>query len=96
MFYNIGGSEDAMVTALAVYPYALRFVSCTAASDSPLLFDRVRWKSVLLNYVIDGKHFIDSNDLEQMVRVDEIVNINEDPTGRSSFRSKTAINFVIG
>jgi spermidine synthase len=26
LFYNIAGSEDAMATALAVHPYALRFV----------------------------------------------------------------------
>jgi hypothetical protein len=40
---------------------------------------------VLLNYVIDGKHVIDSNDPRQVARLDEPVNIKEDPTGREPF-----------
>jgi spermidine synthase len=85
LFYNITGSDEAMATGLEVYPYALRFVSCLAVSDSPIIFDRARWKAVLLSYVIDGKHVIDSNDPKQMAKLDEIVNINEDPTGRQPF-----------
>jgi spermidine synthase len=85
LFYNITGSEDAMATGLAVYPYALRFSSCLAVSDSPIIFDRARWKAVLLSYVIDGKHVVDANDPKQIARLDEIVDIKEDPTGRQSF-----------
>jgi spermidine synthase len=82
LFYNTTGSEDVMATGLAVYPHALRFVNCLAVSDSPILFDRTRWKAVLLGYVIDGKHVLDSNDAKQMARLDEVVNTKEDPTGR--------------
>ncbi len=85
LFYNATGSEDVMATGLTVFPYALRFLNCLAVSDSPIVFDRVRWKAVLLSYVIDGKHVIDSNDPRQMAKLDEVVNINEDPTGRQSF-----------
>jgi len=85
LFYNTTNSEDVMATGLGVYPYALRFLSCLAVSDSPIVFDRARWKAVLLSYVIDSKHVIDSNDPKQMARLDEVVNINEDPTGRQSF-----------
>jgi spermidine synthase len=85
LFYNITGSEDAMATGLEVYPYALRFLSCLAVSDSPIVFDRVRWKAVLLRYVIDGKVVVDSNDPKQMARLDEVVNIKEDPSGRQPF-----------
>jgi spermidine synthase len=85
LFYNATGSEDVIATGLAVYPYTLRFLSCLAVSDSPIVFDRARWKAVLLSYVIDGKHVIDSNDPKQMARLDEILNIREDPTGRQSF-----------
>jgi spermidine synthase len=70
---------------LEVYPYAFRFLSCLAVSDSPIAFDRARWKAVLLSYVIDGKHVIDSNDPRQMARLDEVVNINDDPTGQQAF-----------
>lgn len=83
LFYNTTGSEDAIATALAVYPYAWRFVNALAVSDSPLVFDRTRWRAVLLSYVIDGKHVIDASDPNQMKKVDEITGIPEDPTGRT-------------
>jgi spermidine synthase len=82
LFYNTTGSEDVMATGLAIYPYGLRFLNCLAVSDSPITFDRGRWKAVLFSYVIDGKHVIDSNDPKQVARLDEIVNIKEDPSGR--------------
>jgi predicted membrane-bound spermidine synthase len=82
LFYNTTGSEDAIATGLAVFPYALRFVNCLAVSDSPLVFDRVRWRTVLLNYVIDGEHVIDESDPGQLKRLDEIVSIPQDVTGR--------------
>ena len=85
LFYNITGSEDAIATGLAVYPYTFRFLSCIAVSDSPIVFDRARWKAVLLGYVIDGKHVFDANDPNHMARLDDIVNIKEDPTGRQPF-----------
>ena len=83
LFYNTTGSDDVIATALRVYPYALRFVNAVAVSDSPLVFDRVRWRAVLLNYVIDGKHAIDANDPKQMKKLAEIIGIPEDPTGRT-------------
>lgn len=89
LFYNITGSDDALATGLEDYPYALRFLSCLAVSDSPIVFDRARWRAVLLSYVIDGKHVIDPNDAGQMARLDEIVNIKEDPTGHQSFSIET-------
>ncbi len=85
LFYNTTGSEDVVATGLAVYPYAVRFLNCLAVSDSPIAFDRTRWRAVLLDYVIDGKHVIDANDPKQMARLDEIVNIKEDPTGQQPF-----------
>jgi len=74
-FYNTTWSDDVMATGLAVFPYALRIFNCLAVSDSPLEFDRARWKSVLLSYVIDGRKVIDSDDSYQMKKLDEIVNI---------------------
>jgi hypothetical protein len=60
-------------------------LNCLAVSDSPIEFDRARWKAVLLSYVIDGKHVVDASDPKQMARLDEIANIKEDPTGRQPF-----------
>jgi spermidine synthase len=89
LFYNTTGSEDVMATALSVYPYAMRFVNCIAASDSPLLFDRERWRAALLSYVIDGKHVIDAGDPNQMKALEEIVGIPDDPTGRTMLSFET-------
>jgi len=83
LFYNTTGSEDAIATGLAVYPYAFRVVNALAVSDSPLVFDRVRWKTILLSYVIDGKPVIDINDPKQLEKVEKITAIPEDPTGRT-------------
>jgi len=83
LFYNTTGSDDVIATAIAVYPYAWRLVNAVAVSDSPIVFDRVRWRAALLNYVIDGKHVIDASDQQQMKKLDEIIGIPEDPTGRT-------------
>jgi spermidine synthase len=83
LFYNATASEDVIATALAVYPYALRFVNSIAVCDSPLILDRARWRAVLLNYVIDGKRVIDPSDPTQLDELNQIVNIPDDPTGRN-------------
>jgi SAM-dependent methyltransferase len=81
-FYNTTYSEDVVATGLSVYPYGLRIYNCIALSDSPLVFDRARWKSVLLNYVIDGKPLINPDDPEQLRKLDKIVNVSDAaPTG---------------
>ena len=81
-FYNTTNSDDVVATGVAVFPYGLRIFNGLAVSDSPLTFDRERWRSVLLGYVIDGKHVIDSNDPQQVKQLDEIVNvIDSAPTG---------------
>lgn len=78
-FYNTTGSDDVVATGLAVFPYGLRVLNCIALSDSPLVFDRARWKAVLLSYRIDGKKVVDSSDPEQVKRLDQIVNVPEGP-----------------
>jgi len=80
--YNTTGSDDVMATGLSVFPYGLRIVNALAVSESPLVLDRSRWKAALLTYCIDGKHVIDANDPKQLKKLDQIVNIPEDPTGR--------------
>jgi spermidine synthase len=74
-FYNTTGSDDAIATGLSVFPFGLRVVNALAVSDSPLVLDRSRWKAVLLNYVIDGKHVVDAGDPGQVEKLDEVVNL---------------------
>jgi predicted membrane-bound spermidine synthase len=81
-FYNTTGSDDAIATGLSVFPYGLRIVNALAVSDAPLGLDRARWRTVLLSYVIDGKRVVDTNDPEQLKKLDELVNLPENPPER--------------
>ncbi len=85
LFYNATGSDDVIATGLAVYPYGLRFLNCLAVSDSPIVFDRERWKRVLLSYSIDGERVIDPNDPRQMLALQQILDIPDDSTGSRKF-----------
>ncbi len=84
LFYNTTGSEDVMATALSVYPYGIRFANCMAVGDSPIILDRIRWRNVLLQYSIDGARVIDASDPGQLKKLEEVVNIPEDLTGREA------------
>jgi spermidine synthase len=60
-YYNTTFSNDALMTGATVYPYALRVGNFLAVSDSPLLFDKERWRETLTDYRIDGKPVLDLN-----------------------------------
>ncbi|MBZ5596724.1 MAG: spermidine synthase [Acidobacteriia bacterium] len=85
LFYNPTGSNDVMATGLAVFPYALRFMNCLVVSDVPIVFDRERWRTVLLNYTIDGKHVIGSPNQPAATELDHLLDIPVDPTGKLLF-----------
>lgn len=74
-----------MGTGLAVYPYGLRFMNCLAVSDSPIVFDRERWKQVLLGYAIDGERVVDPNDPSQMMLLQHVLGIPYDSSGSRAF-----------
>jgi len=77
--YNTTGSDDAVATGLSVFRYGLRIVNALVVSDAPVVLNRARWKAVLMGYVVDGKHLLDVNDPIQAVKLDQIVNMPEDP-----------------
>lgn len=79
VYYNTTGSDDVAATGLSVFPYGLRVHNALALSDSPLKFNRERWKAVLLSYRIDGKAIIDSSRPEELQKLDKIVNTPEAP-----------------
>jgi spermidine synthase len=84
-FYNTTGSNEVMATGLAVYPYGLRFMAFLVVSDSRIVFDRERWKRVLLGYSIDGERVIDPRDPRQVMVLQHVLDIPDDPSGSQNF-----------
>jgi len=92
LFYNTTDSDDVIATAATTFPYILRIFNAVAVSDSPLKFDRARWKQVLLAYAIDGKRIVDRNNPEQMTKLDQIINVpNDVPPNRNSIEEDAGI-----
>jgi len=83
--YNTTGSSNVMATGMSVFPYVMRVENALVVSDSPLVFDRERWRAAVLTYVIDGKPLVDSHDPMQLRALDQLVNIPDDPTGQQGF-----------
>jgi spermidine synthase len=60
-YYNATESPDVFVTGLHEYSYGLRVITFLMVSDSPIVFDKGHWFSVLNQYAIDGKKMFDVN-----------------------------------
>ncbi len=58
-YFNSTESDEAIATALTVFPHGLRIVNFLAVSDSPITLDRSRWLAVLAQLHIDGKAVFD-------------------------------------
>ena len=83
--YNTTGSKEVVATGMSVFPYAMRVENALVVSDSPLTFDRERWRAVLLKCMIDGKPLINQNDPGQLDALERILRIPDDPTGKQVF-----------
>jgi spermidine synthase len=46
---------------MSAFPYGLRMINFVAVSDSPFSLDKVRWRSLLEHYTIDGHPCIDTS-----------------------------------
>jgi spermidine synthase len=93
-FYNPTGSEEVIQTGLSVFPHALTVQGFLAVSDSPLSFDRERWRHSLADYRIDGRPVFDLSNPEQRGLLERIV--KETPVeDRASLRQRTAGRLVI-
>ncbi|MGA8150929.1 MAG: fused MFS/spermidine synthase [Terriglobales bacterium] len=82
--YNTTGSKEVVATGMAVFPFTMRVENALVVSDSPLSFDRERWKSSLLCFKLDGKPLINQSDPSQMDGLDHVLRIPDDPTGKQS------------
>jgi spermidine synthase len=58
-YFNATESDEAMATALSVFPYGLRVINFLAVSNSPITFDRDNWLGILGDFHIDGKAVFD-------------------------------------
>jgi hypothetical protein len=54
-------------------------------SDPRIVLDRERWKRVLLGYSIDGEKVIDPKDPRQVMVLQHVLDIPDDPSGSQSF-----------
>jgi spermidine synthase len=58
-YYNTTFSGDALLTGATIFPFALRVANFLAVSDSPIVFDKERWRRTLTHFRIDGKPVLD-------------------------------------
>lgn len=58
-YFNTTSSDEAQRTAATVFPHALRVINFIAVSDSPIPFDKARWRAALVETRIDGKAPLD-------------------------------------
>lgn len=57
--WNCTGSGRAVRTGMEVFPHTIMMMNFCVASESPLIPDRERWRSVLSTYRIGGRPVID-------------------------------------
>lgn len=72
-YFNTTSSEDVQKTAATVFPHAMRVYNFMAVSDSPLVFDKVRWQKTLEDFTFDGQPAIDRNTEDGKKFFDELL-----------------------
>jgi predicted membrane-bound spermidine synthase len=82
-YYNTTWSPRVVATAVAVFPYTMRFANFMAVSDSPFTLDKDRWREVLTQYRIDGKPVLDLTKPEDRARLDQLMDF-ANPGGSGS------------
>ncbi|MGA7522582.1 MAG: fused MFS/spermidine synthase [Acidobacteriaceae bacterium] len=88
-FYNTTDSPEVQATGARTFPYVLRISNHLAVSDSPVVLDRGRLRTLLENYRVDGRPVFDLSRPEDRARLEELVAIPEqaETHGRSLDRT---------
>ena len=76
-YYNTTWSLAAQKTGCTSFPFGLRFVNYLAVSESPVRFERERWRSLLATYAIDGRPIFDMTNAAHRSRLEEVVRMGE-------------------
>jgi spermidine synthase len=61
LYFNATSSADVEKTAMSAFPHGMRSYNCVAVSDSPIVFDKERFRRVLLAYRLDGEPVVDTS-----------------------------------
>jgi spermidine synthase len=88
VYYNPTGSLEVVRTGLSVFPYALSVSGMLAVSNSPLSFDRARWRKGLGSYCIDGHPVLDPLDQVRQRQLEEILSMAQIDT-RGTLEERT-------
>ncbi len=92
-YYNTTFSKDALLTGVTVFPYALRVKNFLAVSDSPITFDKERWRAALTQYTIDGKRVVDLENAAHRAALNDLLALADtldDPEAAVAMRIESA------
>ena len=88
LFYNTTWSGEAQITGLTVFPHGLRMINCLFLSDTPITFDRARWRRLLESYRVDGRPVLDLAREDHRQRLDEVLAFDDFESGESVRRAQ--------
>jgi len=92
-YYNTTFSADALLTGVTVFPYAMRVKNFLAVSDSPITFDKERWRAALTPYTIDGKRVLDLDNAAHRAALNDLLALADtlhDPEATVAMRIESA------
>lgn len=104
LYFNTTSSHDVLKTAATTFPHAMRVYNFIAVSDSPITFDKSRWKSMLETMKIEGRPILNLNDKDDKELFDGLVDyadtINAPPVdngleGRDSLLKNVADGNIV-
>jgi spermidine synthase len=82
-FYNTTSSPEAQITALSVFPYAVRIFNFIAVSEAPLRFHADSWRQTMASYRIDGTPVLNSSLSASQTYIDSVVRAAENASNPS-------------
>lgn len=85
LLYNTTFSPRALLTGATVFPYALRIMGYVAVSDSPLQIDLERWRSVLLQYKLEGTPVFNMDTNASQQTLQKIISLGKDVPPKSEW-----------